>query len=293
MAHSDSSGTVWKKEFKPLRWYGGKAGYGKGRWIAGLLPWDKDSTYVETHGGMGGVMGSRAPVKYEIFNDIDPRVINWWKQLRTYPEEFAWHVQCCPHSRKLHKWANQAMDDMSISAFDRAVAFHVIALQSVSQNTARKLPQWSRTLNSGTGSMGRWRSERVAPLAERFSKVKLECGTAEKLLERIAGSETVVIYVDPPYYSANTSAYRFNNQDVSALTNLLLSQKGKVAISGYGNEWESLGWNRYELEVVTGVAHRKKGVKATARTEVLWTNYDAQIHGSKNQTMQPSMFDVP
>ena len=292
MAHSDSFGTVWKKEFKPLRWYGGKAGYGKGAWIAGLLPWDKDSIYVETHGGMAGVLGSRAPVKHEIFNDIDPRVINWWEQLRTYPDEFAWHVQCCPHSRKLHEWAKQAVDNENISAFDRAVAFHVIALQSVSQNIGQ-MPQWSRALTPAVGSIGRWRRERVAPLAERFSKVKLECGPAEKLLERIADSEMVVIYVDPPYYSANTSAYRFSNQDVSALTNLLLSQKGKVAISGYENEWEFLGWNRYELEGITRVAHRKKGVKATARTEVLWTNYDAQIHGPKNQTMQPSMFDVP
>ena len=286
-----SSESVWGKEFKPLRWYGGKAGYGKGVWIAGLLPWDKDSIYIETHGGMGGVMGSRSPVKHEIFNDIDPRVINWWEQLRTHPEEFAWHIQRCPHSRKLHEWAKQAMGDRNVSDFDRAVAFHVAALQSVSQNLGQT-PQWSRAVTPTIGTMGRWRSERVAPLAERFSKVNLECGPAEKLLERLADNDLSIIYVDPPYYSANTSAYRFNNQDVNVLANLLLAQRGKVAISGYENEWEVLGWNRYELEGITRVAHRKKGVAATTRTEVLWTNYDAKIHGSKNITMQPSMFDL-
>ena len=65
-----------------------------------------------------------------------------------------------------------------------------------------------------------------------------------------------------------------------------------MAISGYENEWEFLGWNRYELEGITRVANKKKGEKATARTEFLWTNYDAQIHGSRNQTIQPSMFDI-
>ena len=292
MAHPDSFIPVWKKEFKPLRWYGGKAGYGKGAWIAGFLPWVKDSIYVETQGGMAGVLGSRAPVKHEIFNDIDPRVINWGEQLRTYPDEFAWHVQCWPHSRKLHEWAKQAVDNENISAFDRAVAFHVIALQSVSQNIGQT-PQWSRALAPAVGPMGRWRSERVAPLAERFSEVILECGTAEKLLERLVDNDMAVIYVDPPYYSANTSAYRFNDQDVNVLASLLLARSGKVAISGYENEWEFLGWTRYELEGITRVANKKKGEKATARTEFLWTNYDAQIHGSRNQTTQPSMFDVP
>ena len=287
-----SSESVWGKEFKPLRWYGGKAGYGKGVWIAGLLPWDKNSTYVETHGGMAGVLGSRAPVKHEVFNDIDPRVINWWEQLRTYPDEFAWHVQCCPHSRKLHERARQAMDDKGVSDFDRAVAFHVVALQSIAQDLGRKTPQWSRAITPTTGSKGRWRSERVAPLAERFLNVQLECGTAEELLERLADNKLAVVYIDPPYYSADTLPYRFRDQDISVLTNLTLAQKGKVSISGYGNEWDHLGWQRHEKEVITRVSTAKKGVKATARTEVLWTNYDAQTHGSAAQSMQPSMFNI-
>ena len=47
---------------------------------------------------------------------------------------------------------------------------------------------------------------------------------------------------------------------------------GKVAISGYGDEWNKLGWYRYEKadsfsDIKTAV-HSK-------RVEVLWTNYDA------------------
>ena len=230
------------------------------------------------------------PVKYEIFNDIDPRVINWWEQVRTHPEEFAWHVQGCPHSRTLHEWAVQAQDDGDLSDFDRAIAFHVIALQSVAQNLGRKKPHWSRAITSGGKSSWRWRSERVMLLAERFSDVCLKCGRAEKLFSCLVDNEMAVIYVDPPYYSADTESYRFNEQNTRVLSNLLLAQQGRVAISGYGDEWDLLGWNRYELEGITTVANKKKGENATVRTEILWTNYDAQIYGSKNQTRQPSLF---
>ena len=55
-----SDPTRWPVKVQPLPWYGGKAGFGKAEWIAGLLPWRKDSTYVETHGGMAGVLCRRA-----------------------------------------------------------------------------------------------------------------------------------------------------------------------------------------------------------------------------------------
>ena len=34
------------------------------------------------------------------------------------------------------------------------------------KDLGRKTPQWSRAITPTTGSKGRWRSERVAPLAE-------------------------------------------------------------------------------------------------------------------------------
>ena len=47
---------------QPLPYYGGKQAKGKAKWIAGLLPWRKNSTYCETHGGMMSVLVTRAAV---------------------------------------------------------------------------------------------------------------------------------------------------------------------------------------------------------------------------------------
>ena len=41
-------------EYRSLPYYGGKRGYGKGEWIAGLLPWEKNSCYIEPFAGMAG-----------------------------------------------------------------------------------------------------------------------------------------------------------------------------------------------------------------------------------------------
>ena len=61
------------------------------------------------------------------------------------------------------------------------------------------------------------------------------------------------------------------------MIDLFQQQKGRVALSGYGDEWNCLDWNRYELDVnycgYTGVEAKNKTYNPT-RTEVLWCNFN-------------------
>ena len=90
----------WPVKVAPLPWYGGKQGYGKAAWLHSLIPWRKESVYVETHGGMAGLMVYRAPVKCEIYNDLDGRAVNWWRMWRERGDEMARMVCLTPHSRE-------------------------------------------------------------------------------------------------------------------------------------------------------------------------------------------------
>ena len=266
----EAAEAVYSKRLRSLAWYGGKAG-GKAAWIASLLPWRKVSTYVETHGGMGSVLSYRAPVRTEIFNDLDSRVYNWWCMVQQFPEELGWQLQSTPLSREAFEDAVDKIDNHFFSSLDRAVAFYVIAKQACNQNmNPKKSPNWRVTYDATYGSQGRWRSENIADLCERWWNVQLENKPAEELLDRLRPVKDAVIYVDPPYYTADTSAYNVCEVDVPNLTRLLSVQSGQVAISGYRDEWEHLGWQRHELPSkvrMAGVAHE--------RYEVLWTNYDA------------------
>ena len=257
---------------KALRYYGGKANYGKAKWIVPLLPWEFETTYVEIFGGMFGVGLARPPVKCEMLNDLDGRVVNWWKVVREQPDEFGWAVQTTPCSRREFEWAVGAVDDPALSDLERARAFHVIAHQGLAL-TARTAGSWRRrrrpSLEGGAG-LGRWRSGRVAALAERMWNVQLECRDGVQLLRDFAEIEEAVIYCDPPYRDADKSQYRCD-VDRDALGAALLVQQGRVAISGYGDEWDSLGWRRAEREAAW---HVIGSGGLDARVEVLWMNYD-------------------
>lgn len=254
---------------KALGWFGGKAGYGKAEWIASQLPWERDTTYVETHGGMFGVGLARQPVKCEIFNDLDERVVNWWRVVREHPDEFGRLVEGVPHSRREYQLAGERVDNPDLSPIQRALAFHTICLQS-RFGAVGSGRTWKLGLSPAVGSFGRWRSERVAALAERMWNVQLECRNGLELLEKTADREYAVVYVDPPYRDAPRHGYRINHDhnDVDRLIELLQAQRGHVAVSGYADEWDRLGWRRTEK-----AANAQQHGPALKRVEVLWMNY--------------------
>ena len=112
----------------------------------------------------------------------------------------------------------------------------------------------------------------VLPLARRMKNVQLESKCAIKLLTRIASETSTIIYADPPYRTANTTPYgkeRVAEIDWNALTKAFQAQKGRVAISGYGDEWNHLNWRRH---ATTTRANPLKKNRARVE-EVLWTNY--------------------
>lgn len=256
----------------PLPYYGGKQAQGKAKWIASLLPWEKNSVYVEPFGGMMSVLLHRQPVKTEIYNDIDGDVVNWWTVLRHNRDEFAKAVECIPHSREMFEWACSNYKNQCLSSFDRALAFHTVCLQSIYMRK-NKL-QWRLFFSPNVGSMGRWRSERVELLAERIWKVQLDNRPADFLLNKLSDNSVATVYCDPPYDKVDNTPYDCEDLDVDLFSDIFNCQKGNVAISGYGDTWDHLGWERHEKKAIVTLQGEFAYRKSPKRTEVLWTNYN-------------------
>ena len=109
----------------------------------------------------------------------------------------------------------------------------------------------------------------IKRMAVRLRDVQLECTPAERLLKRVANIENAIVYADPPYASTDTSPYELGDVDTDQLSDLLLAQKGRVAISGYPGEWDNLGWKMY-----TTISERIQiNGKREPRTTCLWLNY--------------------
>ena len=266
----------YHKRCQPLRWFGGKQRDSKQRWIACLLPWSERDVYVEPFGGQMSVLLYRAPVKCEVYNDLDGHVVNWWRVLRSEEERLGRAIERFPHARVELDWAMDVLSQgEETDSFDRALAFYGCCM--LSQNPTA--PGSFLLRMHPNGSPGTWTSERVATLAERIRHVQIENVDALRLLERTAERPHCVVYCDPPYAQAVSGGKDYRVEvDYDLLLERLQAQKGRVAISGYGSEWDSLGWERYELET-TMPSLAGWGVGAYPRTEVLWLNYKAEEFG--------------
>ena len=265
-----------------LPYYGGKRGHGKAQWICDLLPWRFDSTYIEPFGGMAGVLVTRSPVAVEIFNDINPRVSNWHQCVRDEPELFDHLVSNTPHSRREFEWAAQHIDDEDLSPVRRALAFHIIIQQRVNHGDGKIFTnEWTPryVASGGWHTTGRWRPGRVEHLSERMRRVEIQTRDALDILDEYAGVENTVIYIDPPYPMAKTLPYMYADVDLDALATRLVAQQGFVAVSGSADEWDHLGWERHVKPTAIRFMGSTSNREAGNKNEVLWTNYDARLHG--------------
>ena len=154
------------------------------------------------------------------------------------------------------------MADPDAPPLKRALAFHVLNTQGIygSGFPFQKDPR-ARTVV--------WEKGRVFPLAERLRRVVLWNIPAEEVLDKLRDTEEAVIYCDPPYPGSETKHYVNRGEiDTPRLSELLLAQRGGVAISGYPGNWDHLGWRRIDFAHTFIDWQTCKKV----RTECLWIN---------------------
>ena len=87
----------------PMSYAGGKQLIAD-RVIELLQPHDH---YIEPFFGSGAVLFAKSPSRLETVNDLDDRLVNFWRVLRDRPEELAWACAMTPHSRQEFLLAHQ------------------------------------------------------------------------------------------------------------------------------------------------------------------------------------------
>ena len=155
----------------------------------------------------------------------------------------------------------------------RAFWFHQLVWQNVKHGDVATPGNWQRPW---TGKYTPWRSARIDILSERMREVTLENMDAVDFLKKCADAdkpERQIIYCDPPYRTSDVSSYSQQGTDWDELAEVLQTQGGRVAISGYGEEWDMLGWEKKTRGTHRATLVKGKGVEVTPRTECLWANY--------------------
>ena len=261
-----------KNRITSLAYFGGKKSRNKNYWINSVIGFDSSCAYVEPFAGMLGILISRKPVSLEIVNDSNQYLINWWRMVRDRHVDLGKLTENTPWSRDC---LIEAIDKLSKEKDDlyQALWFHVLVEQSI-QHTYNVRPcDFGLTYTTDGGSK-KWRADNFIALSDRMKNVDIRNNGADIILEEMINIEKSMIYCDPPYLTSTISHYgEFGNFDKDKYTELFLAQKGDVAISGYRDEWDCLGWVKSEKKVMFN-AFSKPDVDAIEKTEVIWSNFE-------------------
>ncbi len=276
---------VGRRKLIPFGWYGGK--FSHLSWLLPLLP--DCHHYCEPFAGSGSVLINRTPSPVETYNDLDGEVCNFFRVLRDHKPELIEKIGLTPFSREEFKLACEF--DITQSEIERARRFYVRARQ-VRTGLAQKatLGRWAnckQTSRAGmSGVVSRWLGavEGLPEIADRLLRVQIENRPAEDVI-RLYDSRETLFYCDPPYVHStrgDINAYGDEMDDNShrSLADLLNDVEGMVAFSNYDCDlisdlYPDDRWFKTVIEPRTN--HATKG----KRSEVLWTNYQPDRSGSR------------
>jgi DNA adenine methylase len=236
-------------------------------WIIENLPQHK--VYIEPFGGGAAVLLRKDPSDLEIYNDLDSLVVNFWRVLRTQPEELIRRLKLTPWAREEDLAAWEPTPD----PVESARRLFMRTWMSYSGETDRPAGWRAAKTEKKNGTIIQWGAEeRLLAVATRWREVQIEHDNALCVIRRF-DTPGALFYCDPPYVHSTRSsgsgyAFEMNDDEHLELLDLLNTIQGKAMISGYPCELyqkhlPAKRWKRLEREART----REAGAN---RTEVLY-----------------------
>ena len=214
--------------------------------------------YMEPFCGSCGILLNRRPVKFELINDLDDLVVNFFKVLREDPYELIRLLELTPYSRTEYRRAVEAIDSgESLSDLERARHWYTGVSMSGRGLFGRSFAPCTAPSGGSLSRAHRIRiDENLYRIAERLRSVTIENEDGVKLIRSVADRPDWTVYCDPPYPLENrkSKAYRCESSpDLhERLLETVMEAECQVVISTYDSDLyrEKLkGWHRTELEI--------------------------------------------
>ena len=255
----------------PIRYYGGK--WRIASWVIETFP--PHTCYVEAFAGGYSVMLQNMPSKFEVMNDLNDDVINFFDMLRAKPEQLIRAIMLTPYAREELRRAWKA--DLTDDPIEKARRFYIRCWMSYGSGVGKQSTGWRYQIGTGDNSrasaIGSWNdTHHLWAVAERLKQVQIEHDDAFKVIRRFDSHETL-FYLDPPYvhstryHSSDNKGYSHEMEDDAhrRLAEMVKALDGMVIISGYPSAlYDELfvGW--------TCISRESMDVNGKAQTECLW-----------------------
>jgi DNA adenine methylase len=244
-------------------------------WLLPLLP--ECRHFIDVFGGSAAVLLNREPSPIETYNDLNGKVVNFFKVLRDTPNELIEALLLTPYSKKEYDEAWFNADD---GAMEQARKFFIRTQQSIWAAGAQdKVKGWAASIRDSrqgkSEKIQKWMNaiNGLPEVVRRMSNVQLECRDYKFILSKYDDKECL-FYLDSPYdmFFRSSSPYEFDfiNQDFFEMQYHVKNAKAKVAISGYNSELMIEIFKDFNF--IKGPA-RKNTRSDKPAFECLWTNY--------------------
>jgi DNA adenine methylase len=212
----------------------------------------------------------------EVINDVDKRLVNFYRVLRDNGEELIRRLELTLYSEQEYRIAKQLDCDDDIEAARRY-------FMNINQSFTNKINGgWGRAVY-GKNSAATWvsRVARLPQYLERMHGVHIACDDALKVIKQWDSPQTF-FYCDPPYPGSDCGHYKgYTVADLQALVDTLDACQGSFILSNYDQPGVVFpdGWERIEFKAHcssrgrVGYDRSKKADESNQdrkRTEVVW-----------------------
>lgn len=258
-----------------ISYMGGKHAISKR--IIPLFP--KHQKYVEVFMGSAAVFFAKPKVKVSILNDFNRHLVNLFEILRDHPDELKRWIQFTPKSRSLYdSYTVELRNDFKNIDSRIARAGMYMYVHGLSYNN--KVGQgFTVTGTRITEFSELWRNT-LDYYSSLLNGVAIENLDFEKLITRYDGADTFM-YLDPPYYVADDTAYYefvFNKNDHLRLFNVLKSTKCNWMMSYDDNEYIKKLYSDFNITIIENhpLPSASKFDGDRYRNEIIITNYQLE-----------------
>jgi DNA adenine methylase len=254
----------------PISYYGGKQMLATK--ILKLLPEHK--LYCEPFVGGGAIFFAKEPSAVEVINDIDGRVVSFFKVCKTDFDALKMLILQTPHSREIHREADYVLKNQYLfSKLKIAWAFWVQTNMSFGCSIGAGFGYGKKKSSSEKKTMNK-RNGFTEDYAKRLECVQIEQNDAIRVIES-RDTEDTLFYLDPPYYNSDMGHYSFYTEnDYIKLLETISGIKGKFLMSSYPSEHldkfsKKNKWDKINIEMTIPMSSTSK-----KKIEVLTANYN-------------------
>jgi len=215
----------------PLRWVGGK-----NKLVKKILPlFPEHKGFVEVFGGSAVVLLNKEPVKWEVLNDFDSNLMNFWSVIQKAKDQFLNSFEYELVSRERFeeykvKYKNKDFND----AIEQAKVFYYLVRSCFASDM--KNPVFGASKDRNRLRIDKIEDD-IKEVYERLIPVTIENKSFEDVM-RIYDSPDTFFYLDPPY--RNTKQYatgKFTDEQYALMAESCKKSQGKWLITINNDEY--------------------------------------------------------